>query len=108
MLDEPRVRRVVQRVIDAGGREGPALLKHLVRLVKRDCARRTARIESAVPLPAELEAAIRAGLEHRYGPGLSVTTARREALIGGIRIRVGDDVYDGSVASSLARLAKRF
>jgi F-type H+-transporting ATPase subunit delta len=107
-LDERRVRHVVQRVADDGGRAGRAILKHLVRLVKLDRARHAARVESAAPLPADLQASLRAGLERRYGPGLTIDFAQRAELIGGVRIRVGNDVYDGSVAAGLAELAKRF
>ena len=104
MLDENRVRQVVQRVVAAGHRDCPAILSHLRRLVRLDLARHTATIESATPLPAELQAAIEAGLTRRYGRGLSAAFAQRPALIGGMRIRVGCDVYDGSVQGRLAAL----
>jgi len=51
LLDESRARQVVQRVIDAKRRGGLALLAHFQRLVKLEVARRTAEVESAVPLP---------------------------------------------------------
>jgi F-type H+-transporting ATPase subunit delta len=108
LLDEGRLRLVVQRVLDAGGRGGAQVLAQLLRLVKLDRAQHAARIESAVPLSADLQAGIQAGLARRYGPGLQVAFAQRAALIGGIRIQVGDDVYDGSVSAGLAALAKRF
>jgi F-type H+-transporting ATPase subunit delta len=77
-------------------------------LVRLDLARHTATVESAAPLPADLQAAIDAGLTRRYGPGLSTAFAHRPALIGGMRIQVGSDVYDGSVRAGLAALEKRF
>jgi F-type H+-transporting ATPase subunit delta len=108
VLDESRVRRVVQHVAAAGQRECPAILSHFARLVKLDLARRTASIESATPVPAELQAVIQAGLTRRYGPGLATAFAHRPALIGGMRIQVGSDVYDGSVRAGLAALEKSF
>jgi F-type H+-transporting ATPase subunit delta len=51
---------------------------------------------------------IEAGLAHRYGPGLTTAFANRPALLGGMRIQVGSDVYDGSVLARLAALEKRF
>jgi F-type H+-transporting ATPase subunit delta len=108
MLDEGRVRRVVQQIVAAGRRECPAILSHFGRLVKLDLARRTATIESAAPLPADLQAAIEAGLTRRYGRGLTTAFAHRPALIGGMRIQVGSDVYDGSVRAGLAALEQSF
>ena len=106
VLDESRVRRVVELVVAAGRRDCPAILSHFGRLVKLDLARHTATIESATPLPADLQAALEAGLTRRYGPGLTTAFAHRPALIGGMRIQVGCDVYDGSVQGRLAALEK--
>ena len=108
VLDEQRVRRVVQHLVAAGQRNCPAILSHFGRLVKLDLARRTATIESVTPLPADLRAEIEAGLARRYGPGLTTTFGQRPALIGGMRIQVGSDVYDGSVRAGLAALEKSF
>jgi F-type H+-transporting ATPase subunit delta len=108
LLDENRVRHVVQRVAAAGQRDCPAILSHFRRLVKLDLARHTATIESATPLPADLQAAIQSGLTRRYGPGLTTAFAHRPALIGGMRIQVGSDVYDGSVRAGLAALESSF
>lgn len=108
MLDESRVRQVVQRVAAAGRRDCPAILAHFRRLVKLELARHAATIESATPLPADLRAAIEAGLTRRYGRGLATVFTHRPALIGGVRIQVGSDVYDGSVRAGLAALEKSF
>jgi F-type H+-transporting ATPase subunit delta len=108
VLDENRVRNVVQRVVAAGHRDRPAILSHFGRLVRLDLARHTATIESATPLPADLRAALEAGLTRRYGPGLTAAFAQRPALIAGMRIQVGCDVYDGSVRARLATLENNF
>jgi len=108
LLDENRVRNVVRHVVAAGHRDGPAILSHFRRLVKLDIARRTATVESAAPLPPDLQADIEAGLTRRYGAGLMAVFAQRPALIGGMRIQVGSDVYDGSVRAGLAALEQSF
>ncbi len=108
LLDEGRTRQVVQRIIEAKRRGGLALLSHFQRLVKLDCARHTAEVESAMPLPADLRASIQAGLARTYGPGISASFAHNPGLIGGMRIKVGSDVYDGSVRARLAALEKSF
>jgi len=108
LLDEDRVRQAVRHIVAAGRRDSPAILSHFGRLVKLDLGRRRATIESATPLPADLQAAIEAGLTRRYGPGLTTAFAHRPALIGGMRIQVGSDVYDGSVQAGLAALERTF
>ena len=108
LLDEGRTRQVLQRVIAAKRRGGLALLTHFRRLVKIACARHTAEVESAIPLPADLRASIQAGLTRAYGPGIRVSFSHNPGLIGGMRIKVGSDVYDGSVRARLAALEKSF
>jgi F-type H+-transporting ATPase subunit delta len=108
VLDENRVRNVVHHVVAAGRGDCLAVLSHFKRLVKLDLARRTATVESATPLPPDLQATIEAGLTRRYGPGLTTAFAHHPALIGGMRIQVGSDVYDGSVRAGLAALEESF
>lgn len=108
LLDENRVRNVVQDVIAAGRRDCPAILSHFTRLVRLEIAGRTATVESAAPLPPDLRASIEAGLKRRFGPRLSTDFVQRAELIGGMRIQVGSDVYDGSVRAGLAALEESF
>ena len=108
LLDEGRVRSVVQGVAAAGQHNCPAILSHFRRLVRLELSRHTAIVESAAPVPTDLQAAVEAGLTRRYGPGLRTAFALQPALIGGMRIQVGSDVYDGSVRAGLAALKKTF
>jgi F-type H+-transporting ATPase subunit delta len=108
LLDEGRVRQVVQRVIEGDRRDGPALLTRLLYLVKLDRERHSARVESAAPLPADLQASVKSDLLRSYGPGISASFQQNPALIGGMRIKVGSDVYDGSVRGALDALEKNF
>jgi F-type H+-transporting ATPase subunit delta len=108
LLDEGRTRQVVQRMIESKRRGDLALLSHFQRLVKLDHARRTAEVESAITLPPDLRTTIQAGLARVYGPGISASFAHNPSLIGGMRIKVGSDVYDGSVRARLAALEENF
>jgi F-type H+-transporting ATPase subunit delta len=108
LLDEARARQVVRGIIDAKRRGGLVLLSHFQRLVKLDLARHTARVESAIPLPDDLRASVQAGLARTYGPGISASFAHNPGLIGGMRIKVGSDVYDGSIRVRLDELEKSF
>jgi F-type H+-transporting ATPase subunit delta len=80
----------------------------LRRLVKLELARRTALIQSAMPLPAEFQADVETRLAGAYGPGLRTLFEHSPALIGGMRIQVGSDVYDASVRARLAALEANF
>jgi F-type H+-transporting ATPase subunit delta len=108
LLDESRVRQAVQQVVETKPRGYLAILTHFERLVALDLERRSARIESAVPLPADLQGSVRDSLSRAYGPGLNFAFAQNESLIGGMRIRVGSDVYDGSIQAKLALLQASF
>jgi len=44
----------------------------------------------------------------RYGPGLNISYSHNSALLGGVRIRIGSDVFDSSVQARLQNLAESF
>src|SRR5262245_15372503 len=108
LLDEARARLAVKAVIEKKPRGYVAVLSHFQRLVKLDVDRRTARIESAVTLNGEFQSQVQAGLTRHYGPGLNMSFSQNPALLGGLRIKVGSDVYDGSVQARLAALQESF
>jgi F-type H+-transporting ATPase subunit delta len=108
LLDENRVPQEVHRVVAAGQRGRIAILAHFFRLVRLDKAQHTAKVESAMPLPPELQMAVEGNLRRRYGPGLTIAFTQRPSLIGGMRVQVGSDVFDGSVLARLTALEKRF
>jgi F-type H+-transporting ATPase subunit delta len=106
-LDDARVRQVAPRLAASKRRGAVAVLSGFRRLVKLECERRSAIVESASPLPPDLRNRIRADLVRIYGAGLKTSFTQNPALIGGVRIKVGSDVYDGSVRARLAALAAR-
>jgi F-type H+-transporting ATPase subunit delta len=108
LLDENRARQVVQHVLELKPRGYVAILSHFQRLLKLDIERRTATIESAVALAQEVREEVQANLNRVYGPGLNISFAQNPALIGGMRIKVGSDVYDGSIQARLAALQESF
>ena len=103
---ENRVRQTVGAVIAKKPRGYLGILSHFQRLVKLDIERRTARVESATALSEGLQQSVRANLTQRYGQGLDVVVAVNPALIGGLRVKVGSDVFDGSVRARLNELAE--
>jgi len=108
LLDENRARQVVQQIILSGRRNSQRILAEFVRMVRLDCGRHAATIESATPLSAELQEATQGSLNRLYGPGLTTLFSCRPSLIGGMRVQVGSNVYDGTVQAGLAALQKRF
>lgn len=108
VLDEAKARQVVDAVLDVKPRGYVSILEHFKRLVKLDEARRAARVESAVALTPELENSFKTSLERRYGKGLHFTFAQNPALIGGVRVQVGSDVYDSSIRTKLSELKESF
>jgi F-type H+-transporting ATPase subunit delta len=107
-VQEDRVRLVVQKVLQSRRRGYLTMLRHFLRLLKLEYERHAAKVESALPLPADLRSRVQLGLENMYGPGLTALFTQNPVLIGGMRIKVGSDVYDNSVRSALAALAKSF
>lgn len=107
-LDEGRVRQTVQELIARKPRGYFGILSHFHRLVRLAVQRRTARVESAIALAVPQREALTGNLTRLYGPGLQFEFQANPALLGGLRIQVGSDVFDGSVQSRLARLAESF
>ena len=108
LLDENRIRQAVSAVIARKPRGYVAILSHLQRLVKLDLERRRARVESAVAVSDALKSSITANLTRRYGAGLNLSFGVNPQLIGGLRVKVGSDVFDGSVKARLTALEESF
>jgi len=106
VLDEARVREAVRKVLEAKRRGRLALLACFRRLLKLERLRHTAEVASAASLPTALQASVLSNPERLYGPGISTSFVLDPALIGGMRIQVGSDVYDGSVRAGLDVLQK--
>jgi F-type H+-transporting ATPase subunit delta len=108
VLDENRIRNVVSKVAQLKPRGYIGILSHFQRLVKLEVERRTAKVESAAPLSPEVQADVKNKLGKLYGQGLNISFAQNPSLLGGLRIKVGSDVYDGSVQARLENLVESF
>jgi F-type H+-transporting ATPase subunit delta len=104
LLDESRVRLVVQRVLASQRHDGMGILGHFQRLVRIDRDRHTAHVESAVTLPEDLRVRLAADILQWFGRGVDAQFTENHNLIAGVRIRVGSNVYDGSVRGRLAAI----
>jgi F-type H+-transporting ATPase subunit delta len=106
-IDETRTKEIARRIALSGRRGSQAVLKRFLRLVRLDLARHLALVESAAPLPFDVQETVTAGLAGLYGPAVKPTFIVTPTLLGGMRIKVGSDVYDGSVRARLAALEAR-
>ena len=107
-MDEGRVRSVVQKVLEQNPRGYMGILGHFTRLVKLEQDRRAAKVESAVALTPEQQSGVSANLQKMYGNGLNLSFHVNPALVGGLRVKVGSDVFDGSVSARLQELEESF
>ena len=108
LLDENRVRQATGLLLAKKPRGYVEILSRLHRLVKLDLEQHAARVESATPLPADLQTGVADRIKKIYGAGADITFRQNPALLGGLRIQVGSDLYDGSVRTRLDKLAQSF
>ncbi len=107
-LDADRTQKAVQLLIEQKPRGFFGILQHLHRLVKLDEASRTARVESAVALGQAQQQDIQDSLNRLKGGDVTMEFAENPRLIGGMRVKIGDDVFDGSVKTRLTGLSESF
>lgn len=75
------------------------------KLVATELAKGEARVEHAGPVTPGALAAIAAALGKRYGRPVSAVAKPNPALLAGLRVRIGDDVFESSVSGQLSALA---
>ena len=64
-----------------------------------------ATVETAMPLDADAQDALKAALEARTGKQIQAEYREAPALLAGVRVRIRDDVWDASARGRLERLA---
>ena len=106
-LDRAKINSLVQSIVEKKPRNYIQLLENYQRLLRLEVEKRRATIESASELDPEAGRKIVAGLQHRYGAGLTTDFVVNPALLGGVRVRVGSDVWDSSVRNRLERLQQK-
>ena len=103
-LDERRQRQLVEEFF-SGIRAGQVVVLDEAEL--DEVASRPAKVISALPLSAEEQAIISEDLAGHLGGEPQIEFAVDPAILGGIVVRVGDRVIDGSVAGQLESLRTR-
>lgn len=82
-----------------------AVLSAYHRLVAAEVARGQALIEHAGPISPATVAAIAARMTAQYQRKITTVTKQNDALLAGVRVRIGDDLYESTVAGQLETLA---
>lgn len=107
-IDRAKVNSLVQSVITKKPRHYVGALESFQRLLRLEMDKHHAVIESATPLSEGTSASIVQNLQQKYGQDLTTEFKVNPELIGGMRIKIGSDVFDGSVRSRLALLQEQF
>lgn len=104
----PSALRLIQRVVAHPHGSVIDGVERLSRIAAAHRERITALVTAVVPLTeAQRERLVRI-LEHGYGKQVRLNVELDPELIGGMTIRIGDDIIDGSLASRLAETARGF
>ncbi|MEO7262997.1 MAG: F0F1 ATP synthase subunit delta [Jatrophihabitantaceae bacterium] len=99
----PVTAQLLAHAVTSGRR--PTLMLAIDDLLQASAARRersVARVLTATELTPEQTERLAAALTRLYGREINVRTAVDQSVKGGLVVRVGDEVIDGSVASRLA------
>ncbi len=102
-FSEAKARTVVQALANSQPRNLLGILSWFKKLVEIETAKNTAIVESATKLE---EKTILDKILSTHGKNMKVIFKTNEALLGGIRIKIGSDVFDGSVRGRLIALER--
>ena len=106
-LDPGRIKSLVDSLIAKKPRNYIEVLKNYRRLLRFELEKRRARIETASEVDSAARSALVTNLKKKYGEDLTTDFVINPQLLGGMRIRVGSDVWDGTVLNRLERLQQQ-
>ena len=106
-LDRGKIASLVQSLIAKRPRHFMDVLQYFKRLLRLEIEKRHARIESATQLSPQAAFDIGARLKRKYGNDLTTEFVVDPTLLGGVRVRVGSDVWDGTLRNRLERLQQQ-
>jgi F-type H+-transporting ATPase subunit delta len=89
------------------GRDVPSLMRRVAELAAARREHVVASVTSAVPLTHEQVERLSAILRRTYGRAVQVHVGIDPAVVGGLRVQVGDDVIDATLASRIAEVRRR-
>ena len=106
-LDLLAAKTIVEKVIADKPRNYLGILTSFQRLLRLEMEKRHAIVESATPLPETEQVTITADLQLRHGSDITTEFRTNPDLLGGIRVKLGSTVWDGSIRSRLDALREK-
>lgn len=106
VVTEAKVTEVLAGLKQVQHRHHLTVLKTFLSYLRREIALQTAVVMTPGALSDDALKAIEATYSKMYNRPVSAVIQQETSLIAGVRVRVGDDVYDASVAGRLQRLAE--
>jgi F-type H+-transporting ATPase subunit delta len=106
-LDRGKIASLVESLIAKRPRHFIPILENYKRLLRLEIEKRHATIESGSGLSPQISSSVTAKLKQKYGDDLTTEFVVDPTLLGGMRVRVGSDVWDGTVRNRLERLQKQ-
>jgi len=86
------------------GRRIGEMLSAAADIVASAGGRRVVTVTSAVALSSKQQDRLAAALKVQYGADIQINSVLDPSVVGGVRVQIGDDVIDGTVAARLADL----
>lgn len=106
-LDAAKIAGLSDQLVAEKPRGYGQILREYTRLVRLELERRHAVIESAIALDDAHADSLRSELATRFGNDLTIEFRTNPGLLGGLRIQVGSDVWDGTVSNRLHLLKQQ-
>jgi F-type H+-transporting ATPase subunit delta len=103
-LDEAKIRTVVTQLAERKPRNYLEILQDYQRSIRLELEKHQALVESAVELDPAAREKLQQTLKRKYGDDLKIDFKVTPGLIGGLRIKIGSDVWDSSIQARLHAL----
>ncbi|HVE15935.1 MAG TPA: F0F1 ATP synthase subunit delta [Chthoniobacterales bacterium] len=106
-LDAGKSKSLTDQLVAEKPRGYAQIIREYARLARLELERRHATIDSAVSLDGAQTEKLRQDIVSRFGDDVTIEFRTNPALLGGLRIQVGSDVWDGTVSNRLHLLSQQ-
>ncbi len=107
-IDESMAKTIVQKVATEKPRHYLGILSSFQRMLRLEFEKRQAVVESAEPLSPVEQDGVLSNLRSKHGADVRAEFKITPELLGGLRIKLGSTVWDGSVRARLDALTQAF
>lgn len=103
-IEKATAKKIVTKLAETKPRNYLQIIHAYTRWIELELQKRHAVVESAQSLDKSTKDEVLADLQKKYGDDITSEFNVNAELLGGMRIKVGSDVFDGSVKSRLGAL----